>query len=185
VVVGNFLTTLLKHADRVSVACQAQLVNIIAPIRTEPGGPAWRQSIFFPFALTSRLARGSVLRVEPRSHRIDTAQYGEVDGLDATATYDEETGDTVLFAVNRDLGATVLLEAELRPLVDRHGDLVVAEHHVMAAGDDPYLTNTREEPDRVRPRPGAGAELADGRLRVELPPASWTALHLTPTKETS
>ena len=180
VVVGSFLITLLRHADRVGVACQAQLVNIIAPIRTEAGGPAWRQSIFHPFALTSRLARGTVLRVEPRSHRVDTAAYGDVAALDATATYDEETGQTVLFAVNRDLHDAVLLDVDLRAIADQHGDLTVAEHHLMAAGDEPYLTNTRDEPDRVRPVPGSGAEIRDGRLTVPLPPASWSAVQLAP-----
>src|SRR3954469_14243822 len=58
VVVGDLLMTLLGRSDRVAVACQAQLVNVIAPIGTEPGGPAWRQSVFDPFALTARHARG-------------------------------------------------------------------------------------------------------------------------------
>src|SRR5262249_37615215 len=39
-VVGGLLISLLNHSDRVGLACQAQLVNIIAPIRTEPGKPA-------------------------------------------------------------------------------------------------------------------------------------------------
>ena len=62
VVVGNLLMTLLKHSDRVTSASLAQLVNVIAPIMTEPGGPAWRQTTFFPFAITSRLASGEVIR---------------------------------------------------------------------------------------------------------------------------
>jgi alpha-L-arabinofuranosidase len=60
-VVGNLLISLLRHADRVTAACLAQLVNVIAPIMTEPGGPAWRQTTFFPFATTARLARGEVV----------------------------------------------------------------------------------------------------------------------------
>src|ERR671920_230904 len=40
VVVGTFLNSLLRHGDRVKVANQAQLVNVIAPIRSEPGGAA-------------------------------------------------------------------------------------------------------------------------------------------------
>ncbi|PPF12993.1 hypothetical protein C5B92_16660, partial [Rathayibacter sp. AY1A4] len=32
----------------------AQLVNVIAPIMTEPGGAAWRQTTFFPFSTTAR-----------------------------------------------------------------------------------------------------------------------------------
>ena len=56
---------MLRHADRVKIGCLAQLVNVIAPIRTEPGGPAWRQTTFHPFALTSEHGRGTVLRTEP------------------------------------------------------------------------------------------------------------------------
>ncbi len=67
VVVGSLLICLLRHNDRVGAACQAQLVNAIAPIRAEPTGPAWRQSIFHPFALTSRLAQGEVLHPQLRS----------------------------------------------------------------------------------------------------------------------
>ena len=67
VVVGSLLISLLRHSDRVTAACQAQLVNVIAPIRTEPGGPAWRQTIFHPFAHDRpALAKGDVLRVELR-----------------------------------------------------------------------------------------------------------------------
>jgi alpha-N-arabinofuranosidase len=43
-VVGCCLITLLRHADRVRIACMAQLVNALACIRTENGGPAWRQT---------------------------------------------------------------------------------------------------------------------------------------------
>ncbi len=43
-VVGCMLITLLKHADRVKIACLAQLVNVIAPIMTARGGKAWRQA---------------------------------------------------------------------------------------------------------------------------------------------
>lgn len=39
--VGSMLITLLRHADRVKMACLAQLVNVIAPIMTSDTG-AWR-----------------------------------------------------------------------------------------------------------------------------------------------
>ncbi len=56
-VFGGACISLLNHADRVKAACLAQLVNVIAPIMTETGGPAWRQTIFWPFAQMSRLGR--------------------------------------------------------------------------------------------------------------------------------
>jgi alpha-N-arabinofuranosidase len=52
---GGACLSLLNHADRVKAACLAQLVNAIAPIMTETGGPAWRQTIFHPFAHFSNL----------------------------------------------------------------------------------------------------------------------------------
>jgi alpha-N-arabinofuranosidase len=59
---GGACISLLNHADRVKVACLAQLVNVIAPIMTETGGTAWRQTIFHPFSDFSNLGRGNVLR---------------------------------------------------------------------------------------------------------------------------
>ena len=61
---GGICIALLNHADRVKAACLAQLVNVIAPIMTETGGPAWRQTIFHPFAHMSNLGRGRVLRAQ-------------------------------------------------------------------------------------------------------------------------
>ena len=64
-VFGGACISLLNHADRVKAACLAQLVNVIAPIMTETGGPAWRQTIFYPFAQISRS------RPRPRAARAD------------------------------------------------------------------------------------------------------------------
>ena len=72
-----------------------------ACIRTEPGGPAWRQTIFHPFAQTARLARGTALRVEPKGAQHETAVHGLVDTVDAAATWDQESGRIALFLVNR------------------------------------------------------------------------------------
>ncbi|QQQ78346.1 alpha-N-arabinofuranosidase [Saccharothrix sp. 6-C] len=175
VVVGNLLISLLRHSDRVAVACQAQLVNVIAPIRSEPGGPAWRQTTFHPFALTSRLARGQVLRVETSSPTYSTQRFGDVPVVDSVATHDEETGDTVVFVVNRHRSEPVDLKVALAAF----GDVEVAEAWTVHDPDG-SATNTEDDPDRVVPRPQT-ATIADGDLRVVLPPVSWTALRLTPT----
>ena len=174
VVVGNLLISLLRHSDRVAAACQAQLVNVIAPIRTEPGGPAWRQTTFHPFAMTSRLARGQVLRAEVTAPTQRTARYGAVPVVDAAATHDPGTGDTVAFAVNRHRSEPV----ELRVPVAPFGAVAVAEAWTMHDADF-TATNTVDAPDRVVPRPQP-TELADGTLRVVLPPVSWSAVRLTP-----
>jgi alpha-N-arabinofuranosidase len=173
VVVGNLLISLLKHADRVTSASLAQLVNVIAPIMTEPGGPAWRQTTFFPFAITSRLAVGDALEVRLTGDTYDTALYGEVPLVDAVATHDAASGRSAVFLVNRSL-----TEAGD---VDRHGRRLgavgVLETHTLA-DDDVYAKNTLADRERVGVSPNDSAAVADGRLTVSLPPVSWTAVAL-------
>jgi len=88
VVMGSLLITLLRHSRRVKSACLAQLVNAISVIRSEPGGPSWRQTTFHPFALTARHAKGNVLEVVLQCPDYETEQYGTVPMVDATATHD-------------------------------------------------------------------------------------------------
>jgi alpha-N-arabinofuranosidase len=173
VVVGNLLISLLKHADRVTSASLAQLVNVIAPIMTEPGGPAWRQSTFFPFAITSRLAVGEALDVKLTSDTYSTALYGEVPLVDAVATYDEQTGRTAIFLVNRSLDAATTVQVDVSHL----GGTEVLETHTLA-DDDIYAKNTLQDRERVGVRPNDSAAVADGRLTIELPAVSWTAVSL-------
>ncbi|WP_121253576.1 alpha-N-arabinofuranosidase [Nocardioides ferulae] len=177
VVVGSLLITLLRHADRVRMACLAQLVNVIAPIRTEPGGRAWRQTTFHPFAQTAALARGEVLRVEPRSPHYDT-RFGDTPLLDATATYDEESGALTLLAVNRSTDEPLELTAELRAFPGHR----VATATTLAS-PDPGATNTADTEDRVVPRDNPQVTVADGRVTVVLPPVSWNVVRLVPASE--
>ncbi|HEX8629816.1 MAG TPA: alpha-N-arabinofuranosidase [Catenuloplanes sp.] len=173
VVVGNLLISLLRHSDRVTAACQAQLVNMIAPIRTEPDGPAWRQTIFHPFALTSRLARGSVLRLQVDSPTYRTAQYGDVPLIDAVATHDGDSGDVTVFVVNRHRTETAGLTVSLQEF----GNLEVREAWTVT-DSDLYAINTAQAPDRVVPQPVGSAKVIAGTLAAELAPVSWTAIRL-------
>ena len=100
---GGMLISLLRHADRVKAACIAQLVNVIAPIMTEKGGRAWRQTTFYPFSIGSRIARGTAYDAVVETARTSTERYGEVDQLDAVVTWDKETGTGSLLALNRSL----------------------------------------------------------------------------------
>ncbi|MFH9614723.1 alpha-N-arabinofuranosidase [Streptomyces pratensis] len=173
VVFGSLLIALLRHADRVTVACLAQLVNVIAPIMTEPGGPAWRQTTFFPFAQAARYGQGQVLDVRVDSPTYGTARYGETDLLHATAVRDPETGAVTVFAVNRSQDAVLPLEVALAGLdLER-----VAEHQVVADAD-PEARNTLAEPERVAPHAAEGTVLADGTLKAVLEPLSWNMIRL-------
>lgn len=171
VVVGSLLITLLRHADRVKIACLAQLVNVIGPIRTEPGGRAWRQTIFYPFALTAQYAGSTVLQTAiTGGPDIDTAAFGRVPALWSTATYDENTGETAIFVVNRSENDTIDLE------IPASGRLV---RHVALYDEDRAALNTADDPDRVKPRAVGTTEVVDGVCRTTLPPASWHLIQLS------
>ena len=172
-VVGSLLITLLGHADRVRIACLAQLVNVIPPIRTVDGGPAWRQTSFHPFADVARLGRGSVLRLALDGPTYEVAGEGQVPAIHAAAIHDADARTITLFAVNR-VERPLALEAAIRDL----GDLVVLDHRVLS-DHDLRASNTVTRPDRVVPHPGSGARMVDGRLAVTLPPRSWTVLRLS------
>jgi alpha-N-arabinofuranosidase len=172
VVFGSLLIALLRHADRVTVACLAQLVNVIAPIMTEPGGPAWRQTTFFPFAQASRYGRGEVLDVRVDSPTYETKKYGEADLLHATAVRAED-GTVTVFAVNRGRTEALPLEVTLGGL----GLSRVVEHTALADAD-PDARNTLAEPERVVPHAVEGTQVTDGRLTAVLEPLSWNVIRL-------
>ncbi|MDY0829948.1 alpha-N-arabinofuranosidase [Microbacterium sp. BG28] len=173
VVFGNLMISLLKHADRVASASLAQLVNVIAPIMTEPGGIAWRQSTFYPFSITSRLARGEALRLKLDAPTYVTEAYGEVPLVDAVATHDAETGRSAVFLVNRSTTEAIEVTVDVSAL----GEVGVLEAHTLS-DEDVYAKNTLEDPERVAPRANDSAVLAGGVLTISLPPVSWSAIAL-------
>ncbi|GAB3618313.1 alpha-N-arabinofuranosidase [Okibacterium endophyticum] len=173
VVFGNLMISLLKHADRVTSASLAQLVNVIAPIMTEPGGPAWRQTTFYPFSITSRLAQGEALELKLDAPTYETTAYGEVPLVDAVATHDADAGRSAVFLVNRSQTEAITVTVEIAGL----GDVSVLEAHTLS-DDDVYAKNTLDDPERVTVHGNDTVTVDGGRLTVTLPPVSWSAIAL-------
>jgi alpha-L-arabinofuranosidase len=176
VVVGTLLNSLLRHGDRVTVACQAQLVNVIGLLRSEPGGPAWKQSIAHPFEQVRRRAAGEILDVRVRADSYETPRFGDVDLVDAAGTWDAEAGVVALFVANRDQAEPATVEVGVRGF----GELRVQHAAVLAAADDQdrHTTNDEQHPDRVGLRKLDGVEVADGLASLTLPPLSWAVVQL-------
>ncbi len=172
-VVGGMLITLLNHADRVKVACLAQVVNVIGPIMTAAGGPAWAQTTFYPFLHASSLGRGTVLQAVVDAPRYDTRQRQGVPYLTAAFVRHEDPDRLVVFAVNRSLDTPLHLDVALRNIpCGRVSDWTVLRH------DDLRAVNSQAAPLTVVPQAATGAVVRDGRLSAVLPPASWNVLCL-------
>jgi alpha-N-arabinofuranosidase len=177
VVVGSLLNCLLRNVDRVTMANQAQLVNVIAPIRAEPGGASWRQTIFHPFRLVAAAARGTSLKLTLDGDRLHTSRHGEVDIVDAAATVDD-SGHCAVFLTNR--ATTSATEVRLRIL----GTVLdVKEAWTVSTPDGltRHATNTAEsQPVQPTRQPNVTAAPHHGGtiITATLPPLSWTALSL-------
>jgi alpha-N-arabinofuranosidase len=166
VVVGSLLITLLRNADRVAVACQAQLVNTIAPIHAEPDMPARATAIFHPFALTSRFASGNILHTSPSGPTVATESHGEVPVFDTVVAYDDVVESLTMFSVNRSTTDPVDVYVDLSRLVPMR----VVEHLVLA-GHAPNAL------DDLGPEIGPKAvpwHHENGSLALRLPPVSWS-----------
>ena len=174
-VVGCMLISLLKHADRVKIACIAQLVNAIAPISTATGGGAWRQTTYYPFLHASRFGRGTVLDLRTESPSYENATFDRVPVLEAIATLDDERETLTVFAVNRGQDGPLALDGDLRCFPDLH----VVEHLVLEHAN-PKATDTLERPDTVVPHAGGDASMRDGTLTASLPKLSWNVIRLAP-----
>ena len=172
-VVGCMLITLLRNADRVKVACLAQLVNVIAPIMTVTGGGSWRQTIYYPYLHAAQFGRGEALNLNIASPVYDDAEFGPVPYLEAVATYDAAAGTLAVFAVNRSLDQAMMLEGDARHFAGYH----VVEHLSLSNPDLKAANTLASQP--VTPRSGGDAALApDGHLTATLAPASWNVIRL-------
>ncbi|RVT61645.1 alpha-N-arabinofuranosidase [Niallia taxi] len=170
--VGCMLITMLKHADRVKIACLAQLVNVIAPIMTEENGPAWKQTIFYPYMHASVYGRGVALNPIISSPKYDSKDFTDVPTLESTAVYNEENEELTIFAVNRDLQDGLLLECDIRNF---EGYKVV--EHIVLENDDIKQTNSAKT-EAVKPHTNGDASLRDGALYAMLPKLSWNVIRL-------
>ncbi|WEV75268.1 alpha-L-arabinofuranosidase C-terminal domain-containing protein [Bifidobacterium sp. ESL0800] len=179
VVFGDLMITLLKNVDRVHAASLAQLVNVIAPIMTEPGGPAWRQTTFYPFSITAGLAKGGTV-LEPKldSSQISTPKYGEVDGVNAVAVRGAD-GSVSVFAVNRSLNTPAEFEVRIPEDMRAKSDRLSVKAQTLH-DDDIDAKNTLEHQTRVTPHANdtVSFDAQSGTVKLTLPAVSWTAIRV-------
>ena len=170
--VGCILNTFIRRSDVVKVGCLAQLVNVIAPIMTVPGGPAWRQTTFFPYAYASRYGRGKALNLLLECPGYSTGFAANVPYLDVAAVETGADGALTLFIVNRHQTEAVDLELALEGFGDRKVIMdIVMEGHDLRAVNGPGA-------ETIAPRDASGASAAGGRLVASITPLSYRMIRL-------
>lgn len=174
VVVGNLLISILKRSDRVKMACLAQLVNVIAPIRAEKNQPAWRQTTFFPFAYTARFGRGKALVTRIDGPQIYSQRFGNVDTIDAVTTYDAVKQKVAIFLVNRSLTETIETSIFLSGFA-----ISQVDEQITMKSTDWLETNNSKHPNRVAPSTVKSAVLKKNLIEVRISPVSWQVIYVS------
>lgn len=183
--VGGLLNSLVRHSDRVRVACLAQLVNVIAPLMTNENA-VLRQTIYYPYAWALQYARGRALQIVPEGPTYEVASlgrpsetigiaspgFGSVPYLDIVATLDQDRKTAALFILNRDL--------------EKPRDVEIAWHEVVPTkvsacqtitGNDLKAVNTFEQPNRVVPQ-NLDAPKLGSKMAFQVPARSYTVIAL-------
>jgi alpha-N-arabinofuranosidase len=174
--VGGLLNEFIRRSDRVKIACIAQLVNVIAPIRAEKGGSAWATSIYYPYQFASLYGRGTALNVAVNGPRYDADAAHDVNYLDVAAVLSPDGTSITIFAINRSLEETMELDMALQGF----DGLELVEHKVMGGNSaEARVANTSAAPDSIKPRKGEKLAVGDGGIRGELPAFSYNLIRLS------
>ncbi len=172
--VGCILNTFIRRSNVVRIACIAQLVNVIAPILTEPGGPAWKQTIYFPYYFASIFGRGTALNLSVDSPGYDADIADNVPYLDISGVHDKEANILTFFAVNRHASEALELSVDL---LGFGGSPRVIDHQVITHADL-KVANTLQNQNAVSPKAGSGVTADGGTLSGKLPPYSYQMIRV-------
>ena len=116
------------------------------------------------------------MRVEPKTPSYSSERHGDTPVIDTVAIHDDDAGDLVVFAVNRDLDEEVAFSVGLRAFP---GYRLV--EHLTISDDDIHAVNTLEQPDRFTPSSRVVSGEADDSVEVVLPTVSWNVLRFERT----
>ena len=157
--------TLINHADRVEIACLAQLVNAIAPITTKNDGGILRQAIWYPLHELTERGHGEVL-----SHRLECSKSlvkgREIPSVYSAVVYDSDNREMTLFVLNSNLEKSEPLEIEV------NGSKFAIKSVRRLVGKNLTSVNTFDNPEEI-----SMEELKDFDSSVlELPPASFSVV---------
>jgi alpha-N-arabinofuranosidase len=168
--VGGLLNSLIRNADRVKIACLAQLVNVIAPIMTDANG-LYRQTIYYPYSWALQFARGAVLNLLVESPTYEVSGLGPAGYVDVSGSLDRGDGKLSLFILNRDLSKAHDVEVVWED---------AAPARVISAwvltGDDLKASNSFATPQHVVPEVFRAPATSGGKSKFEVLPRSYTVI---------
>lgn len=168
--VGGLVNSLLRNADRVKIACLAQLVNVIAPIMTNSNG-LFQQTIYYPYSWALQFARGAVLNLLVESSTYDVPGMDQVGHIDVAGCLDRSSRKLSLFILNRDLSKSHDIDVvweDATPGRFLSGSLLT--------GNDLKASNSFDTPQKVSPQTFTVPGTSGNRTSFEIPARSYAVV---------
>ena len=168
---GGMAITLLNHCDRVKISCLAQLINVIAPIMTEPKRGDFRQTIFWPYKDISMYGRGVTLKPLIQTENKITKSYGEVPAVIFSTIYNKQNNEVTIFALNTNKEESSQTTINLSSFNETK-----MFYRTQLTGTNLHLSNTLENPNAVIPM-NVNIEEGDNNIyNILLEKASWNVI---------
>lgn len=181
--VATYLNIFIRNSATIGMANLAQMVNVIAPIFTNPDG-LFLQTIYHPLSImaehTLPIALGTNYvgptdNVEQAGHlpfsHVDVARLGPFDLIDVAATRGDERSAISISLVNRSPDEDIEIDLEIYG-----GAIAGSIQAIELNAADVNAANSFDHPDAVVPIARSLEALNDGNLIVTLPAHSHTVL---------
>jgi alpha-N-arabinofuranosidase len=174
-VVAQWMNVFLRKCDVLRMACLAQVVNTIGPLKTRADA-LLKESTFHAIAMYAQHARGVSIKpaIDGGAPPVTTKRFGDVPTIDVAATMDEPSRTASVFIVHR--GASETLRTEVVFDGAKRPTRVTGAEQIW--GLDPKAANTFDRPDVVVPRKVSAMPFKAGKFPIKLPPLSVTMVQL-------
>jgi len=166
---AQFLNCFVRNAHIVKIANMAQLVNVIAPIRTDKNG-VWLQTIYYPLHLFANHCVGVSLDAQVSCERYEAGEFKEVPYLDVSSAFDPKSGSLLINVVNRHRDQQIETE-----IVSQTGRFADGGAVFEVNAPDPKVQNSASEQNvtvvEKKVSPGNGQHFT-----YQFPPHSFTMI---------
>lgn len=166
---ASMLMTMVRNADVVKIGCQSLITNISSCIITRRGGEMWKQTIYYPFRMLARHARGVVLEVSGSPACYAAPVSAQVPVVDVLAVWNRAEREVAVFCVNRLDNAPATLSLQLQGFAPT--DIL----ECVTLTGSAKQTNEADH-NAIIPRESDGAALHDDVLTASLPPLSFNMI---------
>jgi len=173
--VGSMLNTLIKNCNVVKIACLAQLVNVIAPIMTIPGGKSYVHTIYYPFYYASKYGRGTALSIDMNVPHYSCSIKEQVPYLDCSAILSKDNSELTLFIVNKNLTENITTAFSLK---ESYNSNITILEHIELTANSLRATNTAESSAVTPVNVTTYASVNDNEVALTLKAASWNMLRI-------